>query len=58
LIPTSPARNSPAIRSYRSQSPLRVTGEVENWQSHSPERLQEMKDNLRRLKEEGILVIE
>ena len=58
LIPTSPARNSPAIRSHRSQSPLRVTGEVANWQSHSPERLQEMKDNLRRLKEEGILVIE
>jgi hypothetical protein len=45
-------------RSYRSQAPLRVTGEVANWQSHSPERLQEMKDNLRRLKEEGIAVIE
>ncbi len=45
-------------RSYRSQSPLRVTGEVENWQSHSPERLAEMKHNLRRLKEAGIAVIE
>lgn len=45
-------------KSYRSQSPLRVTGEVENWQSHSPERLAEMKDNLRRLKEAGVAVIE
>jgi len=45
-------------RSYRSQAPLRVTGEVEQWQSHSPERLQEMKDALRRLKEEGAEIIE
>jgi hypothetical protein len=58
LIPTSPARNSPAIRSYRSQAPLRVTREVTNWQSHSPERLAEMKDHIARLKEEGIAVIE
>jgi rifampin ADP-ribosylating transferase len=41
-------------KSYRSQAPLRITGEVENWQGHTPERLQEMKDNLRRLKEQGI----
>jgi hypothetical protein len=40
-------------RSYRSRAPLRVVGEVENWQGHSPERLQEMKDNLKRLKAEG-----
>jgi hypothetical protein len=58
LIPTSPARNSPAIRSYRSQSPLRVTGEVENWQGHSPERIQEMKDNIARLKEQGVEAID
>ena len=41
-------------RSYRSQAPLRVTGEVARWQSHSPERLQEMKAHLKRLKERGI----
>jgi rifampin ADP-ribosylating transferase len=41
-------------KSYRSQAPLRITGEVENWQGHTPERLQEMKDNLKRLKEQGI----
>ncbi len=45
-------------RSYRSQAPLRVTGEVANWQSHSPERLAEMKDNVARSKEQGIEAIE
>ena len=45
-------------RSYRSQAPLRVTGEVAHWQAHSPERLQEMKDNLKRLKEQGAEIIE
>jgi hypothetical protein len=39
--------------SYRSLDPLRVTGEVEDWVGHSPERLQEMRDNLARLKAEG-----
>ena len=32
-------------QSYRSREPLRVTGEVTEWQGHSPERLQEMKDH-------------
>ena len=45
-------------KSYRSQAPLRVTGEVANWQSHSPERLKEMKDHLKRLEEQGIQAIE
>jgi hypothetical protein len=39
--------------SYRSLDPLRITGEVEDWVGHSPERLQEMKDNLARLNAEG-----
>lgn len=39
--------------SYRSIDPLRIIGEVEDWIGHSPERLQEMKDNLARMKEEG-----
>lgn len=39
--------------SYRSIDPLRIIGEVEDWIGHPPERLQEMKDNLARLKEEG-----
>ena len=44
--------------SYRSREPLKVVGEVETWQGHSPERLQEMKDHLARLKAEGIEAID
>lgn len=40
-------------RSYRSQAPLRIVGEVERWDPHPPERLQQMKDHLARLKAEG-----
>jgi hypothetical protein len=40
--------------SYRSREPLRVTGEVAEWQGHSPERLKEMKDHLERLRKQGI----
>jgi Rifampin ADP-ribosyl transferase len=39
--------------SYRSRDPLRVIGEVTNWQGHPPERLQQMKDGLARMKAEG-----
>jgi hypothetical protein len=45
-------------RSYRSREPLRVTGEVTEWQPHSPERLKEMRDHLERLKAQGIEVID
>jgi Rifampin ADP-ribosyl transferase len=44
--------------SYRSRDPLRIVGEVEDWVGHSPERLQEMRDGLARLKEEGIAKID
>lgn len=39
--------------SYRSREPLRVTGEVLDWQPHSPEQLQQMKESLARLKAAG-----
>jgi hypothetical protein len=39
--------------SYRSRDPLRVIGEVETWQGHSPDQLQAMKDGLARLEAEG-----
>jgi rifampin ADP-ribosylating transferase len=45
-------------QSYRTQEPLRVTGEVSEWQGHSPERLKEMKDFLERLKAEGVEAID
>ena len=45
-------------RSYRTQEPLRVVGEVEDWQGHSPEVLREMLDHLAQLREQGLDVIE
>ncbi|MDB5712021.1 MAG: hypothetical protein JWL96_4091 [Sphingomonas bacterium] len=44
--------------SYRSRAPLRVTGEVAEWEGHSAERLQQMKDFLARLKAEGVEAID
>ncbi len=43
--------------SYRSQSPLRIVGEVERWEPHSPEVLQAMKDGLAALRAAGKDVI-
>lgn len=45
-------------KSYRSLHPLRVVGEVTDWQGHSPEQLRTMKEHLERLKELGIEAIE
>ncbi len=45
-------------RSYRSQYPLRVTGEIEKWQGHPPEQLASMKEHLRRLREAGVEAID
>jgi hypothetical protein len=45
-------------QSYRSREPLRVTGEVREWQGHGPERLKEMKDHLESLKAQGIEAID
>jgi rifampin ADP-ribosylating transferase len=45
-------------KSYRSAYPLRVLGEVTDWQGHPPEQLTAMKEHLERLKELGIEAIE
>lgn len=45
-------------KSYRTSSPIRVIGEITDWQGHSPERLKEMKDHLEKLKQLGIEAIE
>ena len=45
-------------KSYRSRDPLRIVGEVAEWQGHSPEQLRHMKDHLQRLKEQGIEAID
>ncbi|MCP2043966.1 NAD(+)--rifampin ADP-ribosyltransferase [Pontibacter sp. HSC-36F09] len=66
--PTGPIEDDPNLtdkkfpgnptKSYRTRHPLRVTGEVTEWQGHAPEQLQAMKDHLARLKEQGIEAIE
>ena len=65
--PTGPFEDDPNLTdkkfpgnvtaSYRSHEPLRITGEVEDWVGHTPEQLQEMRDGLQRLKEQGADVI-
>jgi rifampin ADP-ribosylating transferase len=44
-------------KSYRSREPLRIVGEVTEWEGHPPERLKEMKDFLARLAAEGDMQI-
>jgi hypothetical protein len=66
--PTGPLEDDPNLtdkkfpgnptRSYRSREPFRVTGEVKDWQGHSPEQLKHMKDHLAELKRQGIEAIE
>ncbi|MBX9464207.1 MAG: NAD(+)--rifampin ADP-ribosyltransferase [Aquamicrobium sp.] len=66
--PTGPIEDDPNLtdkkfpgnptQSYRSREPIRVTGEVTDWQGHSSERLKEMKDHLERLKAQGIEAID
>lgn len=45
-------------KSYRTREPLRVTGEITDWQGHPPEQLKAMQDNLERLKQLGVEAIE
>ena len=45
-------------QSYRTRHPLRVVGEVTDWEGHSPELLQGMLDRLAVLREQGLDLIE
>src|SRR5262245_56210517 len=66
--PTGPIEDDPNLtnkrfrgnptKSLRSREPLRVTGETTDWQGHSPEALQAMKDGLKRLERLGVQPIE
>jgi len=66
--PTGPIMDDPNVTdkkfpgnptlSYRTRDPLRVIAEVTQWQGHAPERLQQMKDNVARLKAEGNNIID
>jgi rifampin ADP-ribosylating transferase len=66
--PTGPYEDDPNLtnkrfpgnptKSYRTKDPLRVTGEITDWQGHSDQELKAMRDHLERLKEQGIEAIE
>lgn len=66
--PTGPFEDDPNLtdkkfpgnptRSYRTRDPLRIIGEVTDWQGHSPEQLKAMHDGLASLKARGIEAIE
>jgi hypothetical protein len=45
-------------KSYRSRQPLRVVGEVTDWQGHSPEALEAMKERIERLRQLGVEAID
>lgn len=44
-------------RSYRSRDPLRVVGEVTDWEGHPPEVVQQMRDRLAELARQGVEAI-
>jgi hypothetical protein len=66
--PTGPIEDDPNLtdkkfpgnptKSYRSQHPLQVIGEIRDWQGHSPEQLKAMKEHLEQLKQLGIEAID
>ena len=45
-------------KSYRTQEPLRIVGEVIGWNGHTPEVLRNMKEHLEQLERMGIGAIE
>jgi len=66
--PTGPFEDDPNLtdkkfpgnptRSYRTKDALRVVGEVKEWSGHALEQLQAMKDNIERLRQQGIEAID
>lgn len=66
--PTGPFEDDPNVtdkrfpgnvtRSYRTRHPMLVVDEVRDWDGHSPDALQAMLDNIARLRDQGLDVIE
>ena len=66
--PTGPFEDDPNVtdkrfpgnvtRSFRTRHPLVVVDEVHGWEGHSPDVVQVMLDNLARLREQGLDLIE
>lgn len=65
--PTGPFEDDPNLtdkrfpgnptRSYRTREPLRVVAEILDWEPHSPEVLQDMRDHLEEARRAGIEAI-
>ena len=65
--PTGPIDDDPNVtdqkfpgnptRSYRTREPLRIIGEILDWEGHSPKMLAQMRENLERAKKLGIEAI-
>jgi rifampin ADP-ribosylating transferase len=65
--PTGPFEDDPNLtdkrfpgnptRSFRTRHPVRILGEIQDWQGHPPEVLQQMLDHLATLKAQGIEAI-
>jgi len=45
-------------RSYRTREPVKVVGELTDWEGHSPEQVQAMRDGLAELSRQGRAVID
>ncbi len=66
--PTGPFEDDPNLtnkrfrgnptKSYRSRHPIRIVGEVEEWEGHPPEVLQGMLDSLAEMRRNGLATIE
>jgi len=66
--PTGPSEDDPNLtnkkfrgnptKSFRSREPLRITGEIADWQGHATEAIRAMKDGLERLKQLGAEAID
>jgi len=65
--PTGPFEDDPNLtdkkfpgnitKSYRTRDPLRIVGEVADWQPHPPERLKAMKDRVEEMRRLGVEAI-
>jgi rifampin ADP-ribosylating transferase len=66
--PTGPFEDDPNLtdkrfpgnptKSYRTQDPLRVVGEVRDWEGHPSEVLQAMRDHLAEMERQGLATID
>jgi hypothetical protein len=62
--PTGPIEEDPNLtntkfrgnptQSFRSRQPLRITGEITDWQGHSPAAVKAMKEGIARLEQRGV----